>query len=78
MPKASDLPQVAETLGRRIRERRLELGLTQAQLAERSAGIEPNYVGRVERGEKNISVALLVAVGRALDTTASSLLEGVE
>lgn len=78
MPDDELLPSVAVPLGKAIKAKRLSLGLTQAQIAERAATIEPNYFGRVERGEKNISVALLVAVARALNTTASDLLRGVE
>lgn len=69
--------ELALSLGNAIRTRRLELGLTQEQVAERADGIDANYFGRIERGEKNVSVALLVSVARALETSASELLEGV-
>jgi transcriptional regulator with XRE-family HTH domain len=78
MPDQEALPSIAGPLGLAIRKRRLDLGLTQAQVAQLSAAIEPNYYGRLERGEKNISVSLLVAVARALETTASDLLRGLE
>lgn len=64
-------------VGDAIRARRLTLGLTQAQTAERAGAMDVDYLGRVERAEKNISVSLLVEIARALETTASQLLAGV-
>ena len=46
-------------VGKRLREARLEAGLTQEQLAF-EADLNPKYVGCVERGEKDISVARLL------------------
>jgi len=64
-------------VGDAIRARRLELSLTQAEVAEQ-AGLDSDYFGRIERGEKNVSVARLVHVAAALGTSASDLLAGVQ
>ncbi len=39
-------------LGEKMKKARLELGLTQAEVAKK-AGIHVNYYARVERGEEN-------------------------
>lgn len=52
-------------LGDRIRERRTELGLTQAELAERCE-LHRTFIGSVERGERNVSILNLVTIARAL------------
>ena len=55
---------------RRLRDRKR---LTQETLAER-AGIEPRYVQQVERGKTNLTVAILVALARALSVDPRRLL----
>jgi transcriptional regulator with XRE-family HTH domain len=63
--------------GRAIRIRRQASGLSQEALAER-AGVHRNYVGLLERGERNASLTTLIAVARALNVTLAQLFEGVE
>lgn len=77
MPPRRGDKSVAVLVGDAIRARRLELGFTQSEVAER-ARLDPDYFGRVERAEKNVSVSLLVSIARSLATTASDLLDGVE
>lgn len=60
-----------------IRQRRLELGLTQEQLAD-STDLHRNYLSGIERGAYNIGVSNLVTLAKALQTTASALLAQAE
>jgi transcriptional regulator with XRE-family HTH domain len=60
-----------------IRQRRSELGLTQEQLADK-AELHRNYLSGIERGAYNIGVSNLVALAKALQTTASELLAQAE
>jgi transcriptional regulator with XRE-family HTH domain len=60
--------------GREIRRHRLLRNLSQEQLAER-AGLHRNYVGFLERGERNASLTTLFAISRALDMSLPALLE---
>ena len=55
-----------------VKQRRLELGLTQEQLAERS-NLHWTYVSSIERGERNVSLLNIVKLAKALQTSTSSL-----
>ncbi|MEI2713641.1 MAG: helix-turn-helix transcriptional regulator [Nocardioides sp.] len=51
--------------GDRVRELRLDRGLSQEQLAE-LADLHRTYVGSVERGERNVSLDAITALAEAL------------
>ena len=61
--------------GTRIRERRQELGLRQAELAG-GVGISPSYLNLIEHGRRRIGGKLLGDIARALDLDPSGLAEG--
>lgn len=52
---------------------RLEKKLTQESVAE-GAGLHPNYISSVERGERNISIANIERIAAALDVQMTELL----
>jgi transcriptional regulator with XRE-family HTH domain len=52
-------------LGGRLKRARLQLGLTQAQVAER-AGFDPQYYNRIERGKVNVTFLTLQRISSAL------------
>lgn len=64
-------------LGKAVRARRSELGLTLRELAE-VGGVSGRFLAELEAGRGNISVARLHDVAVALGTTASALLSAVE
>lgn len=68
---------VDEVVGRRIRLRRKERGLSQAYLAER-LGLTFQQVQKYERGSNRISASKLWQVARVLDVPVSSLFPGYE
>ena len=55
-------------VGARLRKMREAADLSQEALAER-AGLHRNYVGSVERGERDVSVTVLASLIAALDST---------
>lgn len=63
-------------LGQTVRRLRREAKLTQEELASR-AGLSANYVGEIERGERNPSALALFALARGLGVKPATLLEGL-
>ncbi|MCI9507837.1 MAG: helix-turn-helix transcriptional regulator [Oscillospiraceae bacterium] len=60
-------------LGERIREERLRLHLTQAQLAE-AINISDTYMGAIERGERSLTLDTLVRLANRLGVTVDYLM----
>lgn len=63
-------------LGKRIRERRKSFGWTQEELADR-AGIDRSYVGGVERGDRNLTFAVLCRLCEPLQCDVAALTRGL-
>jgi len=59
-----------------VRRLRLELGLSQEELAER-AGVHRTYVGMLERCEKNVTIYNIERIADALGIEAAELLKEV-
>ena len=60
-------------VGLAVRARRKEKGLSQEGLADQ-AGIERSHMGKIERGERNVTLLNLVRIGRALNCPVWELL----
>ena len=63
-------------IGNRLRQRRLDLHLTQAEVA-RSAGVSPRFLVQLEGGRGNISVVRLAGVCASLDISLEQLFRGL-
>lgn len=63
--------------GRAIRELRKERGLSQEALALR-AGLDRSYVGDIERGQRNPSLASILKIVEGLEVPASELFRRYE
>jgi transcriptional regulator with XRE-family HTH domain len=71
MPK-----DIQALLGAAVRDLRKQAGISQEALAERS-GLHRTYIGGIERGERNVSLANIVSIARALRVSPSKLLERI-
>ncbi len=63
-------------LGKRIRNYRRSLNMSQEQLAEK-ASCHHTYIGQVERGEKNVTIEVVEKIAQALNVEISQLFEKI-
>ena len=76
MPRVSgktDKEQLLVRLGAAVRARRAVLNLSQEALADH-AGIDRSHMGKVERGERNLTLLNLAKLAQALSCRPSDLL----
>ncbi len=66
-------PRVA--LGRIVYDRRIELGISQENLADQ-AGLDRTYVSGIERGIRNPTFLVLLRLAQVLNIPASRFMEG--
>lgn len=59
-------------IGQIIRERREQLGMSQENLAS-ITGIDRSHMGRIERGERNVTLLNLLRVAKALSWTLADM-----
>ena len=64
--------EARKLLGWNLRRLRVERGLSQKMLAK-AAGIDPAYMGRVERAEENVTLAFLERTAEALSAPIAEL-----
>lgn len=71
---ALERDRVQAAFGSRLREFRVAKQLTLEMLAER-ADLHANYVGAVERGERNLSLYNIWRLANGLDLSADALMQ---
>ncbi|MBZ9785429.1 helix-turn-helix domain-containing protein [Pseudomonas sp. REP124] len=64
---------LAKELGKKIRQARKAKGLSQDVLAM-ICGVDRSYMGRIERGEVNITVEKLYQIAESLESAPAELL----
>ena len=67
------MSELSVEIGRLIRTRRTQQKITQESLALQ-CGIDRSYMGRIERGEVNLTVEKLYEISNALEISAKDLL----
>lgn len=70
-------PALQRALGSAVRQRRIELGLTQEQLALR-AELHQRWISNVETGRRNPSYGSLIRLAAGLGLKASELIQAAE
>jgi transcriptional regulator with XRE-family HTH domain len=76
MPRISskdDKDERLPLLGMAIRTRRKHLGISQEVLAH-DAGIDRSHMGKIERGERNVTLLNLIRISDALNCKLSDVL----
>ena len=63
-----------QKFGKNLKHIRIEHDLTQLELAE-ILDMSPNFIGMIERGERNTTVENVFKIARALGIKASNLFE---
>lgn len=63
-----------KAFGRRVKELRIERDLTQSELAEK-VGLSNNFIGMVERGERNTSVDKIFKLAKAFNIKLAQFFE---
>lgn len=74
MARSKAIRERSARIGRRVRELRRGRGLTQEQLGER-AGLSYKFIGEIERGIGNPTVATLLTISDALGVDVIHLFE---
>jgi transcriptional regulator with XRE-family HTH domain len=68
------MSEICEIFGRKLRMLRKEQNLTQAKFAQK-CGLHTNYIGMIERGERNPSLKNLEVIANAFDISLSELMK---
>jgi len=58
--------EILRLFGERLRELRTERNLSQERLAE-LAGLDRNYIGQIERAERNVALVNIIRIAKALE-----------
>ena len=66
-----------QKFGEYVRKLRKAKGISQEELAE-LAGLHRNYIGGIERGERNVALLNIVRLAKALGVSPSELLKGID
>lgn len=75
-PSQSPISDTTREFGRRVADRRHELGLSQEQAAE-AIGLHWTYLGQVERGRRNVTLLNIVKIAHGLGVDAGALMQGL-
>jgi transcriptional regulator with XRE-family HTH domain len=64
--------EILRLFGERLRQIRTERNLSQERLAE-LAGLDRNYIGQIERAERNVALVNIIRIAKALEIEPQTL-----
>jgi transcriptional regulator with XRE-family HTH domain len=67
---------VLERFGKKVRQKRTALGLSQEAFADR-CNLDRTYISGIERGKRNVALRNVEAIANALGISIAELVEGV-
>ena len=70
------LMDILKFVGKRVSDLRKAKNLSQEKLAELS-GLHKNYIGSIERAEKNPSIVVVNKISQALEISLENLFKGL-
>ena len=70
------MKKIIAIMGTRIKELRIQKGLSQEALAD-LVGLHRTYIGSVERGEKTITISSAKKIADGLEISLSELFKGL-
>ena len=65
--------EILKQFGRNVKAERIRLGYSQESLAEK-IGVNREYISRIERGTRNMSLAKITALANYMETNIDNLL----
>ena len=65
-----------KAIGKRIKEKRNKLGMTQEKLSE-LINVSPSYISEIQRGTSICSLAVLVNIAEILELNLDNLINGI-
>jgi transcriptional regulator with XRE-family HTH domain len=70
------MEDVRVRFGKALRKRRQKLGVSQEEFADQ-CGLDPTYVGGIERGERNVALVNIAKIANAFEVPLSELFRDV-
>lgn len=67
---------ILEAFGKRLREKRTALGLSQEAFADK-AQLDRTYISGIERGKRNVALRNIEAIAKALGSSIGELMSGL-
>ncbi len=77
-PVAAEHRSLAIQFGKRIKQIRLQQGISSQEQLAQLAGMHRTFIGRVERGETNITLANIERLAQALGVSLAALFASFE
>ncbi len=69
----TDYKDILKSIGMNFRIERIKLNLSQEKFAER-VGVHTNYIGKIERGEQNLTVKKIVQIADSINIPVDKIL----